>query len=202
MAEAATAVELKAWRAGIESADWVHLNSAGAAPTHQRVHDEMVAFLELERRIGGYAAAAKHRAAAKTIDARILIGQLLNCDPDEVALCESAQVAWAKAVYSMNFRPGDRILCWTSEYAGNAVAFLQQAKRSGAIVEVLPMLENGCVDTNSLKLALSAHNPGRCLVALTHVQTRESTIQPAREVRRGVLPACVPLHAQAAFDMR
>ena len=80
-----TVDELASWRAGIETAGWVHLNSAGAAPAHAKVHNDMVAFLELERTIGGYAAVA-HRKKAGGTDARAAIGELINCAADEVAL--------------------------------------------------------------------------------------------------------------------
>ena len=43
-----------------------------------------------------------------------------------------AQAAWARAFYSLRFEARDRILCFESEYAGNAVAFLQAARRTGA----------------------------------------------------------------------
>jgi len=115
----------------------------------------MVAHLELERTIGGYAAVA-HRKDAGGLEPREAIGKLIGCDADEVALVESAQVGWAKALYSMDFKPGDRILCWSTEYQGNSVAFLQQAKRLGVSVEVLPMLANGLVDVSALSRALAA----------------------------------------------
>ena len=114
-----------------------------------RVHDDTVAFLELERTIGGYAAVAQRKKAGGR-DPRAALGELLSCDADEIALVESAQVGWAKAFYSMDFRAGDTIFCWTSEYAGNAVAFLQQAKRLGASVEVLPMRADGQVQFASM----------------------------------------------------
>jgi selenocysteine lyase/cysteine desulfurase len=48
----------------------------------------VVAHLELEARIGGYEAAEQHAEAIQhTYDA---IAQLLNCQPEEVALMESA----------------------------------------------------------------------------------------------------------------
>ena len=61
--------KLASWRVGIGTAGWTHLNSAGAAPAHERVHNDMVAFLELERTIGGYAAVG-HRKDAGGRDAR------------------------------------------------------------------------------------------------------------------------------------
>lgn len=49
-------------------------------------------------------------------------------------------------------------------------------------MKVLPMRSNGLVDVEALSRALEEARGGRTLVALTHVQTGESTIQPAAEV--------------------
>eukprot|EP00438_Fugacium_kawagutii_P031937 Skav201878 [mRNA] locus=scaffold550:118362:119432:- [translate_table: standard] len=95
---------------------------------------------------------------------------------------ESAQSAWAKAFSSLAFRPGDHIFCWASEYAGNAVAFVQAAK-AGVVLQVLPIRPDGIVDLESLRRALDAMpSSSRALVALTHVQTNSSIVQPAAAV--------------------
>lgn len=174
-----TAAELSGWRRGIETAGWVHMNAAGASPSHHSSHAAMVGMLTDERQIGGYAAASK-RANEGGRDAREALAQLLSCDAAEIALMESAQAAWAKAFYSLRFAPGDCIVCFESEYAGNAVAFIQASKRSGCDLEVLPMLPDGLVDLRMLRDALSRRSRcGRTVVALTHVQTDSSVIQAA-----------------------
>ena len=181
-----SAEELRSWRAGTESAGWVHMNAAGASPMHSMAHDAMVAHLELERDVGGYRAAEVFAAEAfdSGRELRAAVGQLIGCDADEVALVESAQAAWAKAFYSMDFRQGDRVLCFEAEYAGNAVAYLQAAKRTGCTVQVLPMRANGVADLAALEAALATPPTAaaRTLVSLSHVQTDSSVVQPAAEV--------------------
>lgn len=49
-------------------------------------------------------------------------------------------------------------------------------------MKVLPMRSNGLVDVEALSRGLEEVRGGRTLVALTHVQTGESIIQPAAEV--------------------
>ena len=166
------------WRAGIDTAGWIHLNAAGASPSPALVHDAIARHLDLERTVGGYAAAARVER-----DPHAAVAALLNCAADEIALAESAQAGWARAFYSLAFRPNDRILTWESEYAGNAVAMLQVAERTGAQLEVLPMRADGVADVEALERALSATPPGAStLVALTHVQTESSVVQPAERV--------------------
>ena len=94
-------------------------------------------------------------------------------------MTESAQSAWAKAFASIEV---DQIFCWESEYAGNAVAFLQSERR-GVELKVLPMRANGVVDLEALEDGLSSSEKST-LIALTHVQTNSSIIQPAAAVGR------------------
>ena len=109
--EGASADELLDWRRGIDTAGWVHFNAAGASPAHYSCHKAQTDHLQLERSMGGYAAAA----AAAGDDARSVIGALLNCEASEVALQESAQLGWAKAFYSLDLRPSDTIVAFESE---------------------------------------------------------------------------------------
>ena len=175
--------ELTGWRAGIDVAGWTHMNAAGASPTSQECHDAVQAHLDLERAVGGYAAAAQRPHNAKEA-----LAALLNADADEVALCESAQRAWNLAFGSLDLKSGDRIICFASEYAGNAVAFLQAAKRTGCRLDVLPMRDDGVIDVEALRSALAATGGSgggaatRTVVCLTHIQTGESIVQPAAEV--------------------
>lgn len=168
---------------------FIHCNAAGAAKPADCAHNAMVSHLEREREIGGYAAAAERGASTA---ARVAIARLVSCDPDEIALTESAQSAWARAFTSLDFRRGDRIICWESEYAGNAVAMIEAQERTGAILDILPMTRDGVADLDALTSALDAHadrarssaaaSAPRAVVALTHVQTDSSIVQPAAQV--------------------
>lgn len=40
------------------------------------------------------------------------------------------------AFYGLKFRPGDRLLAATAEYASNLIALLQVARETGAVIEV------------------------------------------------------------------
>ena len=178
--ESASREELNSWLQGIKpwrQGGWLHLNAAGASPCSQEVYDVMLGILEREREVGGYEAEAQYRMHGR--DARDAAAELLGCDADEIALTESAQSAWARAFASLDFQPNDHIFCWESEYAGNAVAFIQAAKK-GVQLHVLPMQSDGVVDLESLEKSLqSMSSSSRALVALTHIQTNSSIVQPA-----------------------
>ena len=165
---------------------WIHLNAAGSSPSSDASHAATIWHLELEKEMGGYGA-----ASASPVNPQTAIARLLNCSSAEIAIADSAQQAWARAFYSLNFLSGDCILCFEDEYAGNAVAFLQMKKRCpGLQLEVLPMRPDGVVDFTALEAALqqnirrsaaesSMTSLPRVLIALTHVQTNSLIVQPA-----------------------
>jgi selenocysteine lyase/cysteine desulfurase len=159
-------------------AEVVHFNNAGAALPPQPVLDAMLAHLDLEAHIGGYEAAERAQADLRRISASI--ARLLNCSANEVALVESATRAWDMAFYALPFAPGDRILTSRAEYASNYIALLQVARRTGAVIEVIPDDATGQVSLDALGRAIH----GARLVALTHVPTNGGLVNPAAEVGR------------------
>lgn len=198
--------------AGRRGGEWIHMNAAGASPQPDSVHSVMVAHLERERSVGAYAAAPE--AERPEADARLALAGLLNCDRDEIALAESAQRAWALCFSSLALTDGDRILCFTDEYAGNAVAMLQAVKRTGCSLDVLPMRDDGILDLDALRHALETPPSPlarrcRTVVCLTHVASAGSLVQPAAEVgalakRHGalfLLDACQSI-GQLPVDVR
>jgi len=127
----------------------VHLNNAGAALPPRPVVDAVVEHLRLEEEMGGYeAAAARADRIEHTYDA---VARLLGAAREDIALAENATRAWDMAFYSLPWEPGDRILTARAEYASNAIAFLQTARRHGVQVDVVPDDESGGLDVGALE---------------------------------------------------
>jgi len=167
-----------------------HLNNAGAALPPSAVTDAVIAYLRLEAEIGGYEAAAAQREQVEAVYPAL--AQLLGCQPDEIAVVENATRAWDMAFYSLNFQPGDRILTARAEYASNVIAYLQVARRTGAVVEVIEDDEHGQFSVTDLKERL-ARGPGTVkLIAMTHVPTHGGLVNPAEEVGAVAREAGVP----------
>jgi selenocysteine lyase/cysteine desulfurase len=98
-----------------------------------------------------------------------------------VALVENATVAWDMAFYALSFAPGDRILTAEAEYASNYIAFLQVAKKTGAVVETVPSEVTGELSVDALERMID----GRVkLIAVTHVPTNGGLVNPAEEIGR------------------
>ena len=157
-----------------------HFNNAGSALPPACVLDAQVEHLRLEAVIGGYEAADRVRGRIEGVYDSVarLIGAASR---DEIAIVENATVGWDMAFYSIPFGPGDRILTAEAEYGANFVAFLQTAKRTGAVIEVIPSTNSGETSPE----ALEAMMDGRVkLVAISHVPTNGGLVNPAAEIGR------------------
>ena len=127
-----------------ESEMMCQLNHAGASPSSQTVIDRVFDHMELEKEIGGYAAA---QAASKEVtEIYSKVANLINAkDGGEIALVESATVAWTRAFYAMaenqlKTQKGNAnvILVSEAEYAANIVAASQWARDKNWTLLTIP----------------------------------------------------------------
>lgn len=157
----------------------LHLNNAGMGLTPAPVLDAVKDHLDLEARIGGYEAATRADAAVERVyDAA---AELIGARRDEIAIVENATRAWDMAFYGLKFRKGDRILTAEAEYASNYIAFLQVARRAGAVVEVVPSDAEGQLDVAALERMIDRRVK---LIAITHVPTNGGLVNPAEAIGR------------------
>jgi selenocysteine lyase/cysteine desulfurase len=154
-----------------------HLNNCGAALMPLPVLGAMQRHLILEAEIGGYEAADARKAECEAVYASV--ARLIGAQPGEIALVENATMAWDMAFYSLKFRPGDRILTAQAEYGANYVAYLQMAKRTGAVIEVIPNDAAGQTDPAALEAMIDERVK---LISITWMPTNGGLINPAAEI--------------------
>ncbi|MCL2583694.1 MAG: aminotransferase class V-fold PLP-dependent enzyme [Streptosporangiales bacterium] len=155
-----------------------HLNNAGSALPPAAVTDAVIDHLRLEAETGGYEAAYAVRGRLGEVYESI--ARLVGARTDEIAVVENATRAWDMAFYSLPFGPGDRILTARAEYASNAIAYLQTARRTGAVVEVVDNDPSGQLSVEDLRARVA--RGGVKLISMTHVPTQGGLVNPAEEV--------------------
>lgn len=94
-------------------------------------------------------------------------------------MVDNATRAWDVVVHGFPFQPGDRVLTARAEYASNAIALLQLAKRHRIEVVLIDDDDLGQIDLDHLESELER---GAALVSLTHVPTNGGLVNPAAEV--------------------
>ncbi len=158
-------------------ADQVFLDSAGSSLPTTRTLDAVIGHLRREAEIGGYRAAAERAEDLAALP--VALGRLLHCEPDLIALADSATRAWSLFVTALPWQPGDRILICGNEYASNAITLLQRARFDGAVVEVVPTGPDGGVDLGALETMLDERVR---LVSLVHVATNSGHVVKIPEI--------------------
>lgn len=170
-----------------------HLNNAGASLMPAPVADAVVGYLREEERYGGYETARARRDDLE--DVYDALAALLSVGPSELAITDNATRAWDLAFYGLRFGSGDRILTTTTEYAANYIAYLQIARRTGAIVDVVPDTATGEIDVDALDAMIDDRVK---VVSMNHMPTNSGLLNPVAAVgavtrRHGVpflLDAC------------
>jgi cysteine desulfurase/selenocysteine lyase len=165
----------------------LHLNAAGSSLPSQRTLDATIGHLQLEAEIGGYEAADKAREKLNGFYPSI--ARLIGAEPGDIAFIENATRAWDLAFYSLDFKPGDRILTCVSEYSSNYISYLQVAKKTGAEVVVVPDDAHGQIDLAALERAIDKRAK---LISISHIPTQGGLVQPAEAVGKIANTAGVP----------
>ncbi len=155
----------------------LHLNAAGSSLPSRRTLDATLDHLRLEAEIGGYEAADRARPVLDGFYPSI--ATLIGAEPGEIAYVENATRAWDLAFYSLDFKPGDRILTCVSEYSSNYISYLQVAKKTGAEIVVVPDDRHGQIDLAALERAIDKRTK---LVSISHIPTQGGLVQPAEAV--------------------
>jgi cysteine desulfurase/selenocysteine lyase len=184
----------------------IHFNHAGASPSPSSVIERVVDHMYLEQRLGGYAAAEAVQKDMNNVYR--LAARLLHASSSgEIALVESATVAWTRLFYAMaehheriRTSPGEKvILISEAEYAAQVVAVTKWVRENdGWSVLAIPSAlaedgsSTGMVDLNVMEHMLAGRfkiNEGATLdpesiavVCVTHVPTNSGIENPVENI--------------------
>jgi selenocysteine lyase/cysteine desulfurase len=119
----------------------IFLAHAGVCPLPRRVADAISKCAD-QSTLGDQEAFMLHRLD----DARKLASQLLNCQPDEIALVGPTSLALSFVAAGLNFRKGDNILIYHDDYPSNVYPWMALAAR-GVEVRLLNIKNYGAIRT-------------------------------------------------------
>ena len=160
---------------------YLHFNAAGDSPMPSCVLQKVKDVLDDEHSLGGYAA-LEELYSKEFANVYNLIGRLINCSPENIALVDSATTAWNKAFYSIRLQEGDIILCCKVEYASNYVAMLQQSNRCGAVILEIPSCEDGTISLDAFAHLLDEHGEKVKIVSITWIPTNGGVVNDAAAI--------------------
>lgn len=181
--------DLRRWRSETPGCQTrIHLNNAGAALMPQPVLDAVLGHLRLESEIGGYEAADQRASAIAQTYASV--AELIGAQPRNVAVVENATAAFALALSSFDFRPGDVILTSRNDYVSNQIMYLSLARRLRIEIHRANDLPDGGIDPDSVKSFLARRRP--TLVAVTHMPTNSGLVQDVEGVGEICAEAGIP----------
>lgn len=159
------------------TAESIHFNNAGASLPPDVVLDTVIRYLTEEAARGGYETDAAHAHALENVYASI--ARLVNADASEIALVESASVAWGIAFNGITFREGDVVLTSEMEYVTNVLGFLALEKTKGIKIQVIPNDDNNNFSLDVLEAAIS---PRTRLIAITHIPSTAGNVLPVADI--------------------
>ena len=156
----------------------IFLNSAGSSLMTKGAVQIMHSYLDKEMMLGGYQTVPLyqneidkfyHHAAA-----------LLHTSPANIAFTFNATDAYAKAVSSIPFKPGDYILTTEDDYVSNYILLFSLQKRFGLQIVRCNTLPSGDIDVFDLETKMLKYHP--VLVSVTHIPSNSGKIQDVEQI--------------------
>ncbi|MBE6136141.1 MAG: aminotransferase class V-fold PLP-dependent enzyme [Erysipelotrichaceae bacterium] len=106
------------------------------------------------------------------INARKVIAEFVNCEPNEVVFTSGATMALNMAAFcfaSQVLKSGDEILLEEDGHASNILPWYEISRRTGAVIKFVPLDEKGKVCTENVRKSLTNKTKIVSLAAATNV---------------------------------
>ena len=163
----------------------IYLDSANTGQKPAKVIDTVDDFF---RRHNANVSRAVHALGTEATEAyeasRTKLAAFLKAHRDELVLCSGTTFAINLVAYSWalpRLKAGDAILVSRMEHHANIVPWQLVAERTGAIIKVAEIHEDGTLDLDALHAAMT---PDVKLLALTHVSNMLGTVNPVKDICR------------------
>lgn len=170
----------------VRGKDLVYLDSAATAHKPAAVISTMQRFYEMDNaNVHRGVHALSERATLSFEGARKDVQRFLGAaSMREVVFTRGTTEAInlvAQSWGAANLRAGDEIVLTLMEHHSNIVPWQLLAERTGAVIRVAPIHDNGALDMGAFEALLSSRTK---LVSVTHVSNALGTVNPVAEIAR------------------
>jgi L-cysteine/cystine lyase len=159
----------------------IYLNTGFVGPMPAETAAAMAELVEYELRIGRAAMDYWDGFLERLAEARAAVAAVIGADVDEVAITHSTSGGMNAGVWSLDLRPGDRIVTTDGEHPAGLGPVYAAAARSRADVAVVPVGLGEDRD-GILERFDDALRPGARLVVVSHVLWTSGARLPVEEI--------------------
>jgi L-cysteine/cystine lyase len=198
--------KLAAVRAGLPAlAAGIYLNTGSVGPMPAETAAAIAEFAERELTVGRGHPADWPDALVRIDEARAAVAAVLTTDVDRIALTGSATHGMNIAAWSLDWRPGDRVLTSGHEHAGG-VGPLYVLRDRFAVEVVFVDIGHGSDDDATVAAFERAITPATRMIAVSHVVYTTGARLPVRRIAdlahdRGLLMAVDGAQAAGAIPL-
>ena len=159
----------------------IYLNTGSVGPLPAEVAAAMAELVDYELRIGRSHPADWESFLDRMGEARAAVAAVIGADVREIALVHSTSQAMSAALWSIDLRPGDRVVTTQAEHPGGLGPVHVAATRFGAEVAIADIGDGG--DDEATLAAFDAAITSRTrVVALSHVLWTTGARLPVRAI--------------------
>jgi cysteine desulfurase/selenocysteine lyase len=181
-----------ALRQSVHGRPLTYLDSAATTLRPQSVIDALVQYYSLDNANPSRVHTLASRAADRLAAARQTVARFINAaDASEIVFVRGTTEGVnlvASAWGPTNLRSGDEIVISIAEHSSNLMPWTRLARARGATVRVVDVTDEGRLEPEAIKKALSTRSR---IVALTHVSNVLGAVNPIKEI-------CAHAHAAGA----
>jgi cysteine desulfurase/selenocysteine lyase len=172
-----------ALRQSVHERPLTYLDSAATTLRPQSVIDALVQYYSLDNANPSRAHTLASRAADRLTAARQTVARFVNAaDASEIVFVRGSTEGVnlvASAWGATNLRSGDEIVLSIAEHASNLMPWTRLARERGAHVRVVDVTDQGRLEPEAVKKALSTRTR---IVALTHVSNVLGAVNPLKDI--------------------
>jgi L-cysteine/cystine lyase len=121
------------------------------------------------------------------------LAEFAGCSPNEIALTGNVTEGINVAVWSLPLKEGDEVILSDQEHAGNAIPWLNRAKRDGLKISIVKIGKTG---SETLANLAKLSGPRTKVIALPHICCTTGTILPIS----GIVSLARGLNAYTVID--